>query len=198
MGWWAVFGASPIFGIKPFGDGLVERGPWPIADASDVAMFNRVVMDVMIMIFEIGRIADEMFPKPLLPNAATAGLPCWSAHPRFPAPGSDPFPRETGLDLADTAGEIGITRRQCPDHVQMIWQKDHGRDFESPICPATFDGPAKKRRGGRIRQNRATAGRDHGQKILPAGMIETSVIGPGMASRIDSDERSTEYRIRSR
>ena len=126
-GWGALIGATPIRGIITFGNGLMERRPWPIANALNITVFDRVEMNVMIMIFKIGRVADEMFPESSLPDAPTAIFPVIFPNGRFMAAGGKPKSRKIGLDAAHSGGEIMIIRRHRPDHVEVVGQEDQGR-----------------------------------------------------------------------
>lgn len=70
--------ARPIQRIHPVFHEAVKTRMGPVRHAGDVSMFDRVVMKVAAVAFEIPLIANRVFPEPPLPDApasiAVAGI----------------------------------------------------------------------------------------------------------------------------
>src|SRR5436309_14651733 len=80
-------------------------------------------------------VPDQMLPESPLPYPAFV-----ASDPN----GTEPFQlrqrsRKAALDEPPAAGEIGITRRQGPDSMQMIWEHDHGVNPERKFLPRPGD-----------------------------------------------------------
>lgn len=75
--------ASPIGGVCPLRYIPMERGIRPIAHLCDVAMLDRIPMDVINMVVEIVLVADLMLPKSPLPNRTFPMLFSGRIHPRL-------------------------------------------------------------------------------------------------------------------
>ncbi len=96
-----------------------------------MAVFHGVVMDVVHVSGQVGRIADRVFPEAPLPDASLAGALASFGQP-FP---SRDAAREGGFDQSPAGGEIGIAGRQCPDAVQVIREDHDGVDGERIPMP---------------------------------------------------------------
>jgi len=68
---WAIFVSSgPVGGIDTAADVLMERGVRPIDGSLDVAMLNRIVVNIVNVSLKIILIAYQVFPKPPLPKGS--------------------------------------------------------------------------------------------------------------------------------
>jgi hypothetical protein len=63
---------GPVDGVVACGYVAMEARPRPIARPRDMAVLDGVEMDVVEVRFEIGFIANRMFPKAALPDTAAA------------------------------------------------------------------------------------------------------------------------------
>src|ERR1700751_3166220 len=98
----------------------------PIAHACDEPMLDRIDMAIFDVASIIGLIADQVFPKTALPDAALIAREANCAPPllfrqRF---------RKTALDESPAHREIVIARRQTPDRMQVVGQHDESVNRE--------------------------------------------------------------------
>lgn len=70
----AVFPTRPMHRINVTFDPFVKAGIQPFAGAANKAVFDRVVMDVVEVAFEVVLIFDGVFPESWLPNRLWRGL----------------------------------------------------------------------------------------------------------------------------
>ncbi len=64
--------AGSVRGVNPEPHHPVKRRKRPIADAPNMAMFNRIKMDVIDMAGKIVLVADHVLPIAALPNSSFA------------------------------------------------------------------------------------------------------------------------------
>ena len=64
--------AGPVGGVDSLRHPALKCGCFPITRAFDVAMFDRVVVDVVEVPFEIVFVLEGMFPESRLPDTASA------------------------------------------------------------------------------------------------------------------------------
>jgi hypothetical protein len=91
-------------------------------------MFDRIIMDVFHMPDIIDLIPDHMFPVSSLPNRffmlrftrSTQGEWVGNAH----------LSGKIRFDQSPAPGEIGISRRQCPDTMNMLGQDNDGIEIK--------------------------------------------------------------------
>src|SRR5215468_3629468 len=97
----------------------------PVRDTRHEPMLHGIEMDVVDVAFEIGLIADRVFPIATLPNAflALQSL-ALRARPRFDSAGKATF------DEAPSAGEIRIVRRERPQCMEVIRQDANRYSFK--------------------------------------------------------------------
>ena len=69
-----VFPTRPMLRVNAPFDPFVKAGKRPFAGAANKAVFDRVVMDVVEVAFEVVLIFDGVFPESWLPDSATAFL----------------------------------------------------------------------------------------------------------------------------
>jgi hypothetical protein len=81
-------------------------------------MLHSIVINIVDVTFNIGFIADRMFPRATLPDDTLLSLTelAWRASFRIEAS------REPALNQTPTRGEIGVIVRQRPNRVNVIWQ----------------------------------------------------------------------------
>lgn len=109
------------------GDVAVKAGVGPVGGASDKAVFDGVVVDVVDVMLVVGIVADEVFPITPLPDAAFASsLACGAAV----LDRRDAF-AELFLDAPPTTAEIAVSGWQGGNAMQMIGQDDPGVDTKS-------------------------------------------------------------------
>src|ERR1700738_4155637 len=99
---------------------------WPIADAGDQAVLDRIDVAVLDVAAEILFVADQVFPEPTLPDAAFAARNANRAA-QFSLGNNL---GEVDLDQPPAQREIGVAGRQCPNRVDMIGQHHHGVNRE--------------------------------------------------------------------
>ena len=98
----------------------------PIGGKSNVAVLDRIEMDVIEMAVQIVLVPDQMFPIASLPN------------PTFTLPDPRPtpvlitcnVPRKPGLDLRPAHGKVIIPGRQGPQAMQVFEEYDDGVELE--------------------------------------------------------------------
>jgi hypothetical protein len=92
------------------------------------------------MPFQVGVIAQGMFPEPPLPDASFAfrGAPLTQPLARREGAGEAP------LDALPARGEVAVAVGQCPDAMQMIRQHDDGADGEGVLAADLGKGAAEQ------------------------------------------------------
>jgi len=103
--------AGPIFRIDALPDPAVETRPQPVARALDVAVFDRIVMCVIEMPFEIVVVFQRVFPEFRLPDAAATVAPATGRLRLFLASGTQPAFCEFLFDPASAFGIRIVTGR---------------------------------------------------------------------------------------
>ena len=98
--------------------------------ALDPPVLDRVVVDVIQVPFQVGPIADDMFPEPPLPDAPATIMATRFADRALPSAGGDPCAREGFLDARPSRGKIRIALRQRSDRVQVIRKQDQRVQLE--------------------------------------------------------------------
>jgi len=97
----------------------MQRGVWPIRNAFDMPMLDRIEMDVVHMPLQVVSVANGVFPEPALPDATLAIASTTNDHTiGAQARG------EAGLDQPPTHRVAIIAFWKSPDAVQVIG-KDH-------------------------------------------------------------------------
>jgi hypothetical protein len=100
----------------------MEAAVRPVANPSDIAVLHRIEVDVIDVTLEVRIISNSVLPEPPLPDS------------RFAPPDLAPRPQlrrrqlagESAFDLAPASREIGISRRQGPNGVEMVRQDADG------------------------------------------------------------------------
>ena len=117
--------ARPIRRMCPVFHKAVKARIGPVRHAGDVPVFDRVVMEVVAVAFEIPLIANRLFPEPALPDApapiAVAGI----RQGLLVAARRQPGWGEVLFDRAPAFGIVGIIRRQGPDGMNMVAPRFH-------------------------------------------------------------------------
>lgn len=90
----------------------MKRGPRPVFNSRDIAMFDGIEMDVIEMPFKIRFVAYDVFMISTLPDSSvpTAFLRC--GHRFFMTSSRQPIGCEAIFDGFHTSGVIGIPVRQ--------------------------------------------------------------------------------------
>jgi len=112
---------GPVTSNDPTFDVTVMR---PIRRPAHPAVFNRVVVYVIDMLFKIGIVTNLMFPIATLPDAPFTFFCAARVH--FLTPGQQT--RKSGLYQRPAHRVIRVARRQTPDGVQVFWQNHHRDD----------------------------------------------------------------------
>jgi hypothetical protein len=102
----------------------MERGIRPIADAGDQAVLDRIDIAIRDVAAEILIVADQVFPKPALPDASFAAR---NAHRASRLGVGDGF-RKDDFDQPPAQRKIGVDGRQRPNRMDMIGQHHHSVD----------------------------------------------------------------------
>lgn len=99
-------------------------------------MLDWIVVDVIQVVRQVLLVANRMFPKSALPDAAAAialprvGYICFlTALPQ-------PLAGERFFDHGKSGRKICVLRRQSPNCVKMIWKKHHRIDGEGMALAA--------------------------------------------------------------
>ena len=70
---WCRIDVTPIDCIFTFGDKLVERGPWPIAEPRDKPMFAGIPVDIVHAAFQVVFVTDGVLPNIAFARPRAAG-----------------------------------------------------------------------------------------------------------------------------
>ncbi len=119
-----MWAASPIRRQRPRRDITMKRRPRPVDHVFHMAVFTRVVVDVIDMAGEVVIVTNPMLPITLLPDAAFSFA---LAARRYPFAVRQ-CPRKAALYQAPAQGKIGIARRQRAQRMQVIGQDYDGID----------------------------------------------------------------------
>jgi hypothetical protein len=114
--------SKPVHRIKPLSNADFERRVGPVCNVRDIAVFDRIEMDVIHMRGEVGIVAYAVLPKTPLPNSALLMTP---SRLRKTLIGRK-APSKDRLDQAPAGRKIVVTGRERPDTVEMVGQ-DHPR-----------------------------------------------------------------------
>ena len=117
----------------------MKRGMRPIANLRNEAMFQRVDVAIFDMAGVIRLVANQMLPKPTLPNAAFVARDTSGAE-LLPLRQNSYKP---ALDQAPACREITITWGEAPDCVQMIGQYHECVDLERTALACRSHGFAR-------------------------------------------------------
>jgi len=112
----------------------------PIRRANDIPMFDRVVMDVVDVLFIIPVVANQMFPIAALPDAAFFFFD--AAWPQRLALGD--LSGKGGFDQHPTRRKIRIALGQRPHRMQMLRKNHHCVDVKWMSCLDSTDYLAKQ------------------------------------------------------
>ena len=126
--------AGPIGGVAAEADHAVKGRIRPIPDARDVAVPDRVEMDVIGVAPKIGFVAQRVLPITALPDAALA----FARPARRDLVVTRQIAAKTRLYELPAGGEISVAHRQSPDRMNVVRQYDDGVDRERmvPSCRA--------------------------------------------------------------
>jgi hypothetical protein len=136
----------------------------PILNAANVAMFDRVEMDVIDMVFEILFVPQGVLPIAALPDRALAFV--GAARGKLFVIGK--YARKRALDQPPAQGVIGVPVRQHPDGVEMVRKHDRRRDLERMPRPGIVERRAQ-RRNMFDEQAPAAVKKVYGEEIAAAG-----------------------------
>ena len=164
---------GPIGWEEAASDVAVQAGVGPVGGATDEAVLDRVVMDVIDVVAVIGLVADQVLPISTLPDAAFAASLAYGRS-MF---GDGNLPAEILLDPPPTAREIAVSGRQGGDAMQVLGQDDPCIDPEaSPSC-GVHDGMLEKVQSPDQQVVAAPFQQVHGEEVCAARVPKTSVIG---------------------
>ena len=156
----------------------MERRMRPIADARDQAVLDRIDITVLDVAAEILVVADQVFPKPTLPDASFAAR---KAHRASQLGLRNGF-GEVDFDQPPTQRKIGVAGRQRPNRVDMIGQHHHGVDRKGVARPR------KPRRLAQhvdiVRQKASPVQQIDGEEPASAGYKGTAIIRHGGNDRL--------------
>jgi hypothetical protein len=110
--------ATPIGRQQPILDVAMERAVWPIADPCDMAVFDRIVVDVVDVPLKIGVVPDRMLPITALPDSSFTPRRLARRAPRSLVETT----RKARLDQAPARWVVGVVGRQRPDGVEVVGQ----------------------------------------------------------------------------
>ncbi len=92
----------------------------PIRHALNVAVFYRVPVNIVHVRGEIRLVANQVFPKPLLPKRALPFLGSTTRQQGFIVQAFAALLSDDGFNDAPAGGKIGIALGQGPDAMQVI------------------------------------------------------------------------------
>ena len=154
-------------------DVAVQAGVGPFDGATDEAVLDRVVMDVIDVVTVIGFIADQVLPIPTLPDAAFATSLTYGRS-MF---GDGYLLAESLLDPPPATGEIAVSGREGGNAMQMLGQDDPCVDPEaSPAC-GVYDGMLEEIQSADQQVVAAPFQQVHGEEVGAALVPKASVIG---------------------
>src|SRR4051794_12540080 len=108
-------------------------------------MFDRIVMDVLDVSFQVEFVEDRMLPVPGLPHPAPPlTLPPFRRR-AFGSPRGEPVERECPLHESPSTRIVRVTPGQRPDRVEMIGQE---HDRERPKRPPFSATPERRAEEG--------------------------------------------------
>jgi hypothetical protein len=168
--------AAPVFGVDAGADPAVKARPWPVFRAADVAVFDRVPVDVVEVTLEIVFVPDRVLPELRLPDSASAvALSALCDSDLGPAE-FEPALSELRLDPLPAAGVVRVAFWHAPDCVDVLGQ-EHDRANVERVRRLTFaDDVAEDRPGVFGFEDRTTVVSDQREEECPAGDMCSSPI----------------------
>ena len=127
---------SPIGGINTRPNPTVKTRSRPISRAASVAVFHRVVMDVIEAALKVLDVFQRVLPVFGLPDSATTVTSASRRDGLFKTTGSQPPFCELSLDPSHAFRVRGIPRRERPDAVTRVGQQHNRLDIEGSTALA--------------------------------------------------------------
>lgn len=107
----------------------MHRGIRPISRLNRVAVFDRVVVDVIAMRGKVRLVTNGVLPESPLPNASLAFGITFCGYPL-----ANQRACKARLDCTPAPGRIIIPRREPPDRVQMVRHYHDGIGTKGVFC----------------------------------------------------------------
>jgi len=160
----------------PFANPTLEAGPRSILRPPDEAVLYGIVVDVIEVRFEVAFVADRMFPKSALPNAASPFAEPRGRTLRLSPAALQPRPSELPLDPSPPQRIGVIARWQGPKGMQMLGQQHDSRDFKRVAQP-TFPHRLAQQAPRRLirKQSRPAFGNDREKVGSPRNEVATII-----------------------
>lgn len=102
----------------------METRPLPVFRAADVAVLDRVPVDVVEVTLEVVFVSDRVLPELRLPDSATTIDFSALRDGDFGPAGFEPTLGELRLDPLPAAGVVGVAFGHAPDCVEVLRQKN--------------------------------------------------------------------------
>ncbi len=113
---------APMAGVDAQFDVAMETGMGPLVRAGDMAVLDRVPMDVIEMTLEIVFVLQGVLPIAGLPYPATPlPLAAFGDHVVLAA-NLQPTLRELFLEPTPSLGILAVAGRQCPNRMEVLGQ----------------------------------------------------------------------------
>ena len=141
-----------------------------------MAVFYRVVMDVVEVAVEVVFVGDGVFPIACLPDAPIAPLPAGGALWLLRSAGCQPGFGEFFLDPSPACRIGVIAGWQSPEGVQMLGKQNESMDFKRAVGTTGPQLFAQNCSRHRVEEERNAVRRDEREEIRSTGHEPTSVI----------------------
>ena len=192
--------ARPIRRIYPLPDPPVKTRIGPIAHPVNMAMFHRVMVDVIEMPGIVGLVAQGMFPKSALPYPPPPLSQTRTAPALFATARSQISRGEFLLDPAPPRRIPAIALRQRPNGVQMVGEQHQGIDAKRPASAAFAHRRPQAGACGIRTENRHAPFRHHREEIGTARYPHAPIVRhkPNSLGWVRSAYRITELKDSNR
>jgi len=163
----------------------VDAGPGPVGWCADVAVFDRVVVDIVEMRGEVALVADVVLPVSALPDRLFpffgAGSGCGCRLSLSKGAG------EAGFDQHPAGREVVIALGQGPKGVQVVGQDDDGVDGERVALAHYAEGAAQGVDGLLVAEDWPPLEGHYGEKVAASPGLCATVLHDGSVAYGRSD-----------
>lgn len=144
--------------------------------AGGVTVFNGIEMQIIEMVGVVALIAQGVFDKAALPDAAPTVAETRGRAGLFDAVSSEPVVCEVFFDEAEAFGIIGVIRWEGDDGVKMIGHQGDGIEDERMLMLTVTDCGTETGAGQIGTEDRGAAFSDHSEEKRPARQITTAIV----------------------
>ncbi len=161
--------------VFPRIDESAKRRARPIHRRADVAVFDRVEVDVVHVPLQIAIITNLVLDEPTLPDRAFPLPLTRGGHRRQGDTCREDRSGESRLDKSPSRRVVVVSRRQLPHAMQMVRQEHHGNRFERAFSTRLFQRPAQQWSGAFRRKHPAPTVGDQREGDDAAGLSPASI-----------------------